>query len=84
MARASMEAPRCLTGAGRKSDEPMEIIARSEAGDDGRLQSRSPGAGAAEKAARVWPLASVVLASRLREAARVAFGGRLKVGDLSS
>jgi len=45
-----MEAPRCLTGAGRESDEPVEIFARSEAGDDGRLQSRRPGAGLVEKA----------------------------------
>jgi hypothetical protein len=41
-----MEALRCLTGAGRESDEPVEILARSEAGEDGRLQGRRPGAGA--------------------------------------
>jgi len=48
VASAAMEAPRCLPGAGRESDEPVEIFARSEAGDDGRLQSRRPGAESTE------------------------------------
>jgi len=49
VAAGAMEAPRCLPGAGLEVGSGAEIIARSEEGDDGRLQSRRPGAGATEK-----------------------------------
>ena len=55
MALAAREAPSCLPGAGREGHEPLEILARSEAGDDGRLRSRRPGAGSSGKAYPVRP-----------------------------
>ncbi len=58
----------------------MEIFARSEAGDDGRLQSRRPGAGATENAGLPRPLALGVLASRLEEAAQAIPGSRPEAG----
>jgi hypothetical protein len=81
VAPVTKEAPRCLTGAGLKSGSRVEFVARSEAGDDGRLQSRRPGTGATRKAAFPEPLALGVLVSRLKEAARVASGGRLEAAD---
>ena len=76
VATRAMEAPRRLTGAGHESDEPLEILARSEAGDDGRLRSRRPGAGDTEKAALPRSLAIRASAPRLNEAARAGSGGR--------
>jgi len=84
VASAAREAPRCLTGAGRESDVPVETVARSEAGDDGRLQSRRPGAGFAEKGTLPRPLAPGASASRLKEAARASSGGRRRIADPSS
>jgi len=83
VASTSRKAPRCLPGAGNESDVPVEILARSEAGDDGRLRSRRPGAGTAEKGMLPRPLASEASAPRLTEAARAGSGGRHKVADPS-
>jgi hypothetical protein len=76
---ASREAPRCLPGAGLESDDPVEILARSEAGDDGRLQSRRPGAGVSEQGPLPRPFAMGASAPRLEEAARAGSGGRRRI-----
>ena len=69
MAPVAKEAPRCLTGAGLKRGSRVEFVARSEAGGDGRLQSRRPGAEATRKAAFPQPLALGVLLPRLKREA---------------
>ena len=48
VASAPMEAPRCLPGTGLEIGSGAEPVARSEAGDDGRLPGRRPGAEATE------------------------------------